>query len=139
MGRSSHLTSIIQASLSIFSDIRKELDPTADAGVAAKTERRLVELLFMNSEMALYALIAIAALIYRDGPVFRVWDTSPKGKAVHVGGKLTREAELRDGDVIHVSGRAVRFYKGLPTLGDDTHESRDVLRRSGESRRGGKA
>ena len=61
----------------MFSALNKEMDPVTDISVAAKTERRLAELLFLNSEMALYAMMAIAAgfwwVLSRSVPYF--WPT----------------------------------------------------------------
>ena len=68
---------IIHSTITMFSEIRKEMDPAADASVVAKTERRLVELLFLNSEMSLYALMVVAGgfwwMFTRSLPLF--WPT----------------------------------------------------------------
>ena len=62
----------------MFTDGQRDVDPATDASVAAKTERRLAELLFLNSEMSLYAMMAIAAgfwwILSRSVPYF--WPTA---------------------------------------------------------------
>ncbi len=77
MGEFISLIHLIEASLTVFSKIRKEIDPKTDVSVPVKTERLLVELLFLNSEMSLYALIVIAAgfwwMFSRSLPLF--WPT----------------------------------------------------------------
>jgi pSer/pThr/pTyr-binding forkhead associated (FHA) protein len=71
----------------------------------------------------------VAAMILREPSGFRVWDTSPRGNAVTVNGRSVRDAELRDGDLLVVSGRPLRFRTGLPKLDAlAAVEVRDVLR-----------
>ena len=48
----------------MFSDLKKEIASTTDTSLASKTERRLAELLFLNSEMTLYAFMAIAVAFW---------------------------------------------------------------------------
>jgi pSer/pThr/pTyr-binding forkhead associated (FHA) protein len=58
----------------------------------------------------------VCAIILRERFCFRILDVSPKGNAVTVQGKPTRNGELENADQVAVSGLKFRFYKGLPTI-----------------------